>query len=108
MSQKLTYAFLFVLICIAVRLWHPTEVEEKVASSAKEPAAVVVTAPRQPHRVAAQRANRYDTSDFDQNTEFALGKPKGGEEIGLNTSGNHGPYDAEGKLIFPIDPRKRH
>jgi len=107
-GMKSTLAFWAFLICIAV--WQSAYVP---VTTPEEPPLPVAVAPvgDAPGRVAPPPRpprGKFDLSGYTQNTEFFLGTPRGDAEFGTDDPGRSGPYDSEGKLIFPLDPRGMH
>lgn len=106
MGLKSTLVFWTILLCIAV--WQSASVLVAIPEGAPAAEAPVAEALRRASARPREARNSFDLSEYTQNTEFFLGTPQEDAEFTFDDTGRSGPYDGDGKLIFPIDPRNMH
>ena len=117
MEKRLTIAFWAALLGLAVLqspgLWGSKDDQRAAVPVVKAPAPVAenfgprrdeykLRDPSLPYKIDLR--NRKQVAEFFPAAEEMRGK----ETLAINAPGNAGPFDADGKLIMPLDPRNLH
>ena len=117
MEKKITFACWAVLLGVAAwqspGLWDSDATDPQIAAAPVEQhAPVAALGPRKSEYKRRDPGLPYkiDLRDAKQGAAFMRSpfNAEEGGEIARNENGNAGPYDANGMLILPLDPRNMH
>ncbi len=116
MEKKLTFACWGVLLGIAAWQspgWWNAATDPRIDDTPViQDAPVASLGPRKPElkRRDPKLPYKIDLRDYKQGDDFVRSpfNAEDGGEITFNEAGNAGPFDTDGKLILPLDPRNLH